>query len=133
LGAGAGCENLALAYQQGEGVPADATKGWELHERACSSRRGFSCMKLGERYAAGQGTTARDLSRARSFLQHACEEGDTEACQMNSTVQSCQTHDPEACKMLDDLKARLDGAKPPDASSDGGASPAPTPAPSSAP
>ena len=111
-GSSAGCENLAEAYESGDGLPVDTNRSWALHERACQGKRGFACLKLGTRYAVGQGDASRDFRRAREYLAHACEEGDSDACQLTSVVTACQSHDPEACAKLDAMKARLDGTQP---------------------
>lgn len=111
-GAASGCENLAEAYETGDGLPVDTRRAWELHERACQGKRGFACLKLGTRYAVGQGDAPRDFRRAREYLARACEEGDSEACQLASTVAACVSHDVEACARLDALKASLDASWP---------------------
>lgn len=123
LGSAAGCENLAEAYESGDGTPIDMSKTWALHERACRGHRGFACMKLGTRYATGQGGIPRDLPRGREYLQHACEEGDSDACQLNSVIAACIAQsEPDACKPLDVLRDRLDGLQ---AVVDGGPTPKP--------
>lgn len=111
-GAAAGCENLAEAYEAGDGLAVDMRRAWELHERACQGKRGFACLKLGTRYAVGQGDAPRDFRRAREYLARACEEGDSEACQLVSTVAACVSREVEACAKLDAMKASLDATRP---------------------
>jgi TPR repeat protein len=110
-GSPAGCENLAEAYEAGDGLPVDEQKAWSLRERACQGKRGFACLKLGTRYAVGQGDAPRDFRRAREYLAHACEEGGSDACQLTSVVAACQAHEKGDCAKLDAMKARLDATQ----------------------
>ena len=39
------CSNLAVSYEQGRGLGADATRARELHEKACSLGDQQSCAR----------------------------------------------------------------------------------------
>jgi TPR repeat protein len=67
LGAGGACRSLALSFDN-----ADA-KRIPLLEKACEKKDALGCMGLGAAYLHGNQGTAKDLVKAKTFLQKACD------------------------------------------------------------
>lgn len=78
-GAGLGCVNLGLMYQQADGVPRDLARATELFRSACKLEFGPGCRLLGEAYAKGSGLRP-DARGAASFNIRACQLGDAVGC-----------------------------------------------------
>ncbi len=74
------CSDLALMYQQGQGVPTDPVQAAALARRACEGGSATSCAQLGYLYYTGEGVP-RDVSAAVSLYQHACSRGNDLACE----------------------------------------------------
>ncbi len=105
-----GCEFLGRAYDEGRGVTPDKEKGKNLFkqacdfgggggcrafalsfatddparipylEKACSKDDKLGCMGLGAAYLHGNQGIAKDLAKAKQFLQKSCDLGATSAC-----------------------------------------------------
>lgn len=75
-GSAEGAHRLALLYAEGaEGVPRNDARALELFERAAASGHRRAQINAGTMYFRGQGT-ARDLIRARAWLEKAAAQDD---------------------------------------------------------
>jgi len=78
-GHAAACDALARMHDEGRGVPRDAARGLELHEKACEGGHLESCRSAGVLLERTPGITP-DPARARSFFEKACDGGNAAAC-----------------------------------------------------
>lgn len=73
------CQELAVRYDKGDGIPADGAKASELFGKACDGGQLWSCGRQAFRLANGDGVP-RDLPRALSMFDKACQAGDAFSC-----------------------------------------------------
>lgn len=73
------CQELAVRYEKGDGVPADGAKASELFGKACDGGQLWSCGRQAFRLANGEGV-ARDLPRALALYDRTCQAGDAFSC-----------------------------------------------------
>ncbi|MBP9086109.1 MAG: sel1 repeat family protein [Kofleriaceae bacterium] len=73
------CTNLGVLYEQGIGVPKDATKAAALFEQACKGGDMVGCANLGILHADGTGVP-KDATKAAALFQQACAGGLAQAC-----------------------------------------------------
>jgi len=69
---------LGLLHEQGQGVPREPGRAVALYTKACNKGYAPGCTRVGVAHLTA-GTTA-DLEEAASWLLHACEGDDAEAC-----------------------------------------------------
>ncbi|MBI5534804.1 MAG: sel1 repeat family protein [Deltaproteobacteria bacterium] len=74
-GDGDACDGLALAYEQGKGVPKDLSRAVAFRTRACNLGFKLGCAFLGEMYLEGSGVE-RDEKRALALFEEGCSPGD---------------------------------------------------------
>jgi len=67
LGTAAGCRAFAMSYAHSD------AKRIPLLEKACDGKDAIGCMGLGAAYLNGGQGTDKDLAKAKSFLQKACD------------------------------------------------------------
>ncbi len=75
LGCGGGCRALAMRYEVSD--PARIP----LLDKACQKDDKLGCMGLGAAYLHGNQGAKKDLPKAKTFLQKACDLGATSACE----------------------------------------------------
>jgi TPR repeat protein len=73
------CNNLAVVYEQGKGVPKDEKRAAGLYAQACDSGEMLACRNLGNAYVQGYGVSV-DLRRATALFARACTGGVAKAC-----------------------------------------------------
>ncbi len=110
-----GCNDLGLAYYNGNGAPKDLARAFEIFTKACSLAAKH-CRNLAWAYEQGHGV-AMDLSRARQLYDKACGAGHAAACNVlgifkdegvggpkdpagskRAFRQACEGGDAEGCK-----------------------------------
>jgi len=79
LGAAAGCFNLGLMYERGDGVAKDTARAISLYRQTCDGGVAGGCSNLGIMYERGNGV-AKDAARAVSLFRQACDGGDAPGC-----------------------------------------------------
>ena len=82
-----GCHQLALSYEQGEGVLKDIPKALTLYTEACDGESVESCVSAGTLYLGGDPAVARDLvaatrlyGKALSLYKEGCDAGSQPDC-----------------------------------------------------
>ena len=75
----AGCANLGVLYESGNGVPQDFERARVLYQKACDGGEMAGCASLSGMYWAGAGVAKND-ALARIFAQKACDCGFMEGC-----------------------------------------------------
>ncbi len=82
-----GCHELAVSYEQGEGVPKDVPKALTLYSEACDGENVESCVAAGNLYLGNDAAVARDLRAATGFYGKAlalykegCDSGSQPDC-----------------------------------------------------
>ena len=75
----AGCENVAILYLRGDGVPRDPARAAYGFDQACRGGEPTACSNAGFMYRNGDGV-ARDDARAMAYLEQACGLGLANAC-----------------------------------------------------
>jgi len=78
-GDAASCARAGLMYEDGRGVPADATKAWSYLKTACAGGDALGCAELSRLYVADDGGR-RDTARAVRLARAACDAGDGHGC-----------------------------------------------------
>ena len=80
----AACEDAAMRYDLGDGLPQDAKRAAELFDRACEGGRVGSCYNGGRMYETGEGVSDAQLPknepRAAVLYGHGCRGGDARSC-----------------------------------------------------
>ena len=76
---GAACAMIAVAYDQGNGVPADPVTASVLYDRSCARGYAKGCYNLGLMLANGEGVPA-DMRRAIALFDQACTAGAWRSC-----------------------------------------------------
>lgn len=84
-GNGQGCFNLALSYEDGDGVAKNPKKAQQLYEKACSMRIADGCVNAAVGYRTGD-QVAKNLKKAAQFFEAACKLGDEEGCKGGQQV-----------------------------------------------
>jgi len=79
LGNAAGCNNLGLAFERGQGVPQDYERAFTLFEQACGGGFAEGCNNQGALYEHGQGV-AVNLGDAQRLYAQACNHGAALGC-----------------------------------------------------
>jgi hypothetical protein len=79
LGNAAGCNNLGLAFERGQGVPQDYERAFTLFEQACGGGFAEGCNNQGALYEHGQGV-AVNLGDAQRLYARACNHGSALGC-----------------------------------------------------
>lgn len=79
------CHNLAVMYDNGEGVKNDYQQAYKYYKIACDLNYGYACNNLGVLYANGYGTT-QNLSKAIELYGKACKYACNKGCQNYKTM-----------------------------------------------
>jgi len=79
LGNAAGCNNLGLAFERGQGVPQDFERAFTLFERACGGGFAEGCNNQGALVEHGQGVPV-NLGDAQRLYAQACNHGAPLGC-----------------------------------------------------
>ena len=74
------CQELAKAYQDGDGVGKDPAKALSLFTRACEAKSGWACAMVGSFVASGRGVGAADPAGAARWFSRACDAGHGWSC-----------------------------------------------------
>ncbi len=74
------CQELAKAYQEGDGVPQDLPKALALFTRACEAKSRWACSMVGSFVASGRGVAAADPAGAARWFERACDDGHGWSC-----------------------------------------------------
>jgi TPR repeat protein len=78
-GEAAGCNNLGLKYDNGEGTKQDYFQAVKYYKRACAGGNAIGCNNLGLMYETGQGVRQSN-SKAKELYGKACDNGSAEGC-----------------------------------------------------
>ena len=78
-GDGRACNNLAVLYDNGTGVPLNVTRAYRLFDQACTKGNARGCYNLGRDLVSGRGAL-KDPSHAVVVYQMACDKGDGMGC-----------------------------------------------------
>jgi TPR repeat protein len=78
------CSNLAVAYRDGLGMPAQPARATELFSRGCLGGDAGSCHDLALAYDNGVGVL-RDVPRAAELQAESCRRGFMQACAVMGT------------------------------------------------
>ena len=116
------CSLLGQRYQDGYGVPFDASQARALYQAACEGGDAHGCANLAEVYRSGIGV-APDVPRAVALFTQACRGLDAFACTtlgqilqdapgvprdigraLGAFETACDLGDPEACDWADALR-----------------------------
>jgi hypothetical protein len=68
------CQELAKAYEEGDGVGKDLAKALSLFTRACEAKSRWACSMVGSFVASGRGGAAADPAGAVRWFQRACDD-----------------------------------------------------------
>lgn len=86
LGEIRGCNNLAVAFEKGQGRDVDPKRAVELYQRNCDAKQALACRNLGRSYRDGLGMPA-DRAKAgvafraaKTLSENACKAGEAEGC-----------------------------------------------------
>lgn len=74
------CQELAKAYQEGDGVEKDLAKSLALFTRACEEKSSWACSMVGSFVASGRGVAAADPAGAARWFERACDQGHGWSC-----------------------------------------------------
>jgi TPR repeat protein len=74
------CAKLAVIVENGDGVPKDDARAFELYQQACSSGIQPACNNLGLFFLRGSAAVPKDVGRARTLFEHACLNGLIDGC-----------------------------------------------------
>ncbi len=91
-----GCHQLALAFDQGDGVLQDLNRAIALYEEACGNKYADSCLSLGALFMTGE-RVDRDTPRAMRYYGTALKVYD----------EGCQAGNEADCKERGRLRTRL--------------------------
>lgn len=86
VGDARGCNNLAVAFEKGQGRPKDTARACEIYQGNCDGRHALACRNLGRCFRDGMAgvTDAKKaqsaFERARDLSEHDCSEGVAEGC-----------------------------------------------------
>jgi TPR repeat protein len=72
-GSGVGCSSLAYAYDEEEGIAADAVLSVKAYRRGCTLESPNVCVDLATVYMLGTGGVTKDLKRATELFEAACK------------------------------------------------------------
>lgn len=95
-GAAEGCQQLAGAFQRGEGVPKDMDRAVALYDQACNADFVDACLTLAALYTDGT-DLGRDPARAAQYNAAAVRVYD----------EGCQAGTARDCRERDRLKTRI--------------------------
>lgn len=73
------CANLAMAYDNGDGVKEDKAQASQLYEVACQGGDSLGCTNIGWMYANGVGVK-KDYQKALAYYNMGCQLGSDLAC-----------------------------------------------------
>ncbi|WP_110558075.1 tetratricopeptide repeat protein [Helicobacter cinaedi] len=73
------CANLAMAYDNGQGVKEDKDQAAQLYEVACQGGDSLGCTNIGWMYANGVGVK-KDYQKALAYYNSACQLGSDLGC-----------------------------------------------------
>lgn len=73
------CANLAMAYDNGQGVKEDKDQAAQLYEVACQGGDSLGCTNIGWMYANGVGVK-KDYQKALALYNRACQLGSDLGC-----------------------------------------------------
>lgn len=73
------CFNLALLYNEGQGVRQDQHKTYELYKKSCDMENAMACNNLGVLYSKGKGVK-QNHSIAKQYYGKACDLGEQMGC-----------------------------------------------------
>lgn len=73
------CANLAMAYDNGQGVKEDKNQAAQLYEVACQGGDSLGCTNIGWMYANGVGVK-KDYQKALAYYNSACQLGSDLGC-----------------------------------------------------
>ena len=73
------CQELAKAYQEGDGVEKDLPRSLALFTRACEAKGAWACAMVGSAHLAGRGVPA-DPAEAARWFERACDGGHAWSC-----------------------------------------------------
>ena len=120
-----GCFNLAVMYDNGEGVSQDFVRAKELYQQTCEQGAQKGCFNLGLLYEYGKGIP-KDIPEAMSLYQKSCERGEAAGClhlgwhherlavhskKSDATTfyqQACDLQSTEGCLALQNLEQSTD-------------------------
>jgi len=71
------CNNIACAYERGDGVKKDPGRATELWDKGCGLKSGLGCARVGRNRA---NATPPDWSGANTSFERSCELGYFEGC-----------------------------------------------------
>ncbi len=74
------CSELAMMYEDGDGVEEDFSKAIAYYDKACNARDAEICMDLADMYEYGD-DVEKDISKAIAYYDKACNAGDSDACE----------------------------------------------------
>ncbi len=74
------CQELAKAYQEGDGVSRDLPRALALFTRACEAKSRWACSMVGSFVASGRGVAAADPAGAVRWFERACDDGHGWSC-----------------------------------------------------
>lgn len=73
------CAGLSIMYMEGQGVPKDVPKAFQLAEKACDLGDGAACHNLGIWYRDGL-HTREDAEKALAYLTQSCVASNADGC-----------------------------------------------------
>ena len=73
------CYNLAVHYDQGNGIKVDKQKANKLYEDACSNGLAEACRNIAVGYEQGDGRS-KNMEKAQEYYIKACKQGDAHSC-----------------------------------------------------
>nr|WP_279625897.1 tetratricopeptide repeat protein [Psychrobacter pasteurii] len=71
--------NLAISYQEGEGVPKDIKQALKWYTQAAEQDYGKASYNLGTLYYNGDGVK-QNYTKAKEWFQRSCEDEELEGC-----------------------------------------------------
>jgi ankyrin repeat protein len=74
------CQELAKAYESGDGVEKDLARSLALFTRACEAESRWACSKVGSFVASGRGVGTADPAGAARWFERACAQGHGWSC-----------------------------------------------------
>ncbi|MDP2341496.1 MAG: SUMF1/EgtB/PvdO family nonheme iron enzyme [Deltaproteobacteria bacterium] len=82
---GAGCYNLAAAYDRGRGVELDLAEGMRWYRKGCDLGHDTACLNLGLGYIRGEGAP-QDFAEGAVAVRRACALGRADGCLTLATM-----------------------------------------------
>ena len=74
------CQELAKAYEGGDGVAKDLPKALSLFTRACEAKSRWACAMVGTFVASSRAAATAGLADAARLFERGCEEGNGWSC-----------------------------------------------------